>query len=208
MPNEHETLTELFTDIADAIREKTGETATIKADDFPAAIADIETGGGGITPTGTITITENGTHDVTQYASALVNVAGGGGGLPEGITAIKAGSFTVDELKQISNYDVVHNLGTIPKGIVVWCDGMSYAEPPSYRTIITLCAIRTPYTATGGITQGTEYYTEISKTGTFTNSGAAVPSSNTTEFRANKFRAIRTSTAYLPDYTYNWIAWA
>lgn len=34
--------------------------------------------GGGITPTGTISITQNGTHDVTQYASAEVNVASGG----------------------------------------------------------------------------------------------------------------------------------
>ena len=47
MANTHETLTSLFTDIADAIREKTGGTEPIKADEFPTAIAGIEAGGGG-----------------------------------------------------------------------------------------------------------------------------------------------------------------
>lgn len=41
----HTTLTSLFTDIADAIREKTGDTENIVADEFPDAIADIPSGG-------------------------------------------------------------------------------------------------------------------------------------------------------------------
>ena len=47
MPNKHETLTSLFTDIAGAIRSKTGDTASIKADDFDTAIQNIPTGGSG-----------------------------------------------------------------------------------------------------------------------------------------------------------------
>lgn len=49
MPNRHTTLTSLFTDIAGAIRSKTGDSAKIKADDFDTAIEAIPTGGGGYT---------------------------------------------------------------------------------------------------------------------------------------------------------------
>lgn len=47
MPNRHTTLTSLFTDIAGAIRSKTGDSAEIKADNFDTAIEAIPTGGGG-----------------------------------------------------------------------------------------------------------------------------------------------------------------
>ena len=40
MANKHASLDALFTDIADAIREKTGETASIIADDFPDVIRE------------------------------------------------------------------------------------------------------------------------------------------------------------------------
>lgn len=41
MANTHDTLTELFADIASAIRSKTGSTANIVADNFPTAISNI-----------------------------------------------------------------------------------------------------------------------------------------------------------------------
>ena len=59
--------------IASAIRSKVGGSGLYKPSGMAAAINAIDAGG--ITPTGSITITENGTVDVTQYASAVVNVS-------------------------------------------------------------------------------------------------------------------------------------
>ena len=64
-------LTDFLTDIADGIRKKKGTTAKIPAQNFRTEIESIS---GGSTPTGSITITSNGTYDVTTKATAVVNV--------------------------------------------------------------------------------------------------------------------------------------
>ena len=72
MANKYTTLSALFSAIAQAIREKNGVNAKITADNFPSEIAALAQGG--VTPTGTVTITENGLHDVAGKAYAQVEV--------------------------------------------------------------------------------------------------------------------------------------
>ena len=62
----------ILTAIANAIRTKLSSSDTYKPSEMATAIGSIS--GGGITPTGTISITTNGTTDVTQYASANVQI--------------------------------------------------------------------------------------------------------------------------------------
>ena len=58
--------------LANAISNKSGEALTLTLDEMVDAVDGIETGGGGITPTGNIDITSAGTTDVTNYATATV----------------------------------------------------------------------------------------------------------------------------------------
>lgn len=72
-----------------------------------------------VTPSGTKTITENGTFDVANFASALVNVAtGGSGGLP-----IHTGTHTVSNPN--TQHTVKHNLNLSSYVYIFWLDGMA-----------------------------------------------------------------------------------
>lgn len=95
----YSTLNALFTAIANAIRNKTGGSGKIVADDFPEMIGRISTG---ITPTGTKTITANGTHDVTNYASAEVNVPASGITPVGTLLIIQNGEYDVSNFESVN----------------------------------------------------------------------------------------------------------
>jgi hypothetical protein len=91
-------------------------------------------------PTGTISITQNGTVDVAQYASANVNVSGGSSddsfaklvdgsivtaNIPSGVTKIKASAFY-----QCANLESV----TIPSGVTSIASG-AFRECPNITSI-------------------------------------------------------------------------
>lgn len=92
-----------------------------------------------IIPSGSETKTENGTYDVTNLASLVVNVPTSGGGLPSGFTAIATGTHTLSSaVAGGSTFTVTHNLSVVPDMFIF------YATANVATTYSMLMAMRSP----------------------------------------------------------------
>lgn len=80
-----------ITATADAIRAKTGSTDKIPWDADTGMSGAVESIATGIEPTGTLNITDNGTYDVTEYASAEVAVPDSGTSGPFCVVSVTEG---------------------------------------------------------------------------------------------------------------------
>ena len=91
--------------LATSISTKSGISTPMTIDQMTSAVDSIS--GGGITPTGTIQITTNGTHNVATYASAEVNVSSSSPSL-QGKTITANGTYAAldDDLDGYSSVTV------------------------------------------------------------------------------------------------------
>lgn len=107
-----------------------------------------ENAGGGETPTGSISITENGTYDVKSYAEAVVNVESSGGGDTEQEDRLVARTLTTysnDRVTSVGSYAFYYYKTLISVGMINVtsiggyafneCSGLTSANFPNVKSI-------------------------------------------------------------------------
>lgn len=156
-----------------------------------------------IIPSGSETKTENGTYDVKSLAELIVNVSGGGGGLPSGFAAIATGTYTYAEDATTSKKTITHNMGVIPDLVLFWYPGGNIAV--TYTMLYSLrCTSMGFRSSAYNVFNGYHGNSTTSVTTSNTN-GAGIGVQN---FTATTFQVSSHSTSYYwrGGYTYNWVA--
>lgn len=166
-----------------AITENGTYTAPNGVDGYSPVSVNVPIPDGYIVPSGTKTITENGTHDVTAYASVNVNVTTGGGGdinafidrsitevnIPEGVT--KIGDFAFRSCTKLTSVTLPSTLKTIGSSAfystkITTLDvpnGVTTINSNAYTSCTSLTTVFLPDTVTKLDTQCFRYDTKISK---------------------------------------------
>lgn len=91
-----------------------------------------------IVPSGTIEITENGTHDVMAYSAVAVNVASAGGNVK-----IATGTFTATATSGTAPM-ITHNLGTKKIIALVWIPSDTVVTPTAGYQVFSASYVNAP----------------------------------------------------------------
>lgn len=194
-------------DIADAIRTKNGTQNTYTPAQMGDAIEALDVSG--ITPTGTIQITENNTYDVTNYASAAVNVPTGG------ITPSGSISITENDTYDVTNYaSAVVNVpsgGGVQSGTVIGDGTKTMALPTTSLCSNVLCYVYSTDIPTEAAWKcsGFIYLNgEALDMSVYNNGSPAMQRGKpTVSFAANQISVSDTRYNTFTDVTYHWWAW-
>lgn len=220
------------------ITENGTYTATDGVDGYSPVTVNVPIPDGYIQPSGTKTITENGSYDVTEKASVLVDVperlpilqektvtengevtpdagydglskvivnveSSGGGGLPEGISALATGTI-IPTSNITSDYTVTHNLGKTPDFAILML--LNDAETTALKsTQLFQMLSHKPFNSNGTInyTRGLTVYQ--GSNGAASNTIVTAMDTSYANETTVKFRAL-SNQPLKAGYTYRWIA--